>query len=182
MHRSVSFNGKTTRHSPGRHRATARSATTTRSHDYDRPVDYATGSVPTAEELVALYSAVGWTAYTEDPAGLLRGVSNSTFVSTARNEEEGLVGLARVLSDDMSIVYVQDVLVDPNHQRKGVGRQLLKLCLDRYAHVRQRMLLTDDEEHQHRLYKSLGFHDVSRLDGVGLHAFVDIVGADLTSS
>ena len=59
----------------------------------------------------------------------------------------GLVGLARVLSD-MSIVTVQDVLVDPDHQRKGVGLELLKLCLD----------------------------------GVRLHAFVDIAGADLTSS
>lgn len=43
------------------------------------------------------------------------------------------------------------------------------------------MLLTDDEPHQHR-YKGLGFHDVARLDGVGLHAFVDIRGANLTSS
>ena len=93
-----------------------------------------------------------------------------------------LVGLARVLSDDVSIVYVQDVLVTPEHQRSGIGRQLLKLCLDRFSHVRQRVLLTDDEAHQHRLYEALGFHDVAKLKGVGLHAFVDIAGADLTSS
>jgi ribosomal protein S18 acetylase RimI-like enzyme len=120
-------------------------------------------------------------AYTKDPDGLTRGVENSAFVVTARDDDR-LVGLARVLSDDVSIVYVQDVLVDPEYQRNGIGRELLQRCLDRFSHVLKRMLLTDDEAHQHRLYKALGFHDVSRLDGAGLHAFVDIEGADLTSS
>ncbi|WP_373281589.1 hypothetical protein [Ilumatobacter nonamiensis] len=41
---------------------------------------------------------------------------------TARNEAGRLVGLARVLSDDLSIVYVEDVLVDPAHRRNGNGR------------------------------------------------------------
>ncbi len=43
------------------------------------------------------------------------------------------------------------------------------------------MLLTDDEPHQHRLYRRAGFHDVSKLKGVNLHAFVDIDGAGLES-
>jgi len=44
------------------------------------------------------------------------------------------------------------------------------------------MLLTDDEPHRHRLYNAVGFHDVSKLDGVALAAFADIPGAGLTSS
>jgi len=44
------------------------------------------------------------------------------------------------------------------------------------------MLLTDDQAHQHRLYRSLGFHDVAKLEGTGLHGFVGIVGASLNSS
>ncbi len=144
-------------------------------------MNYSSDQLPNTEELVALYDAVSWGAYTKDPEGLARGIANSTFVVSARHEGH-LVGLARVLSDDMSIVYVQDVLVSPEHQRKGIGRELLRRCLDQFSHVRQRMLLTDDEPHQHRLYKSLGFHDVSKLDGAALHAFVDIDGADLTLS
>lgn len=144
-------------------------------------MEYSSDSLPSVDELLALYDAVGWASYAEDPDGLARGVSNSTYVVTARSDGR-LVGLARVLSDDASIVYVQDVLIDPEHQRRGIGRELLQRCLDRFSHVRQRVLLTDDEPHQHRLYKGLGFHDVSRLDGGGLHAFVDIRGADLTSS
>ena len=55
------------------------------------------------------------------------------------------MGLARVISDDVSICYLQDILVDPNHQRAGVGKTLLEQVLKRYLHVRQKVLITDDE-------------------------------------
>jgi GNAT superfamily N-acetyltransferase len=135
---------------------------------------------PEPGELARLYESVGWTAYTDDLDALSRAVANSTFVVTARVDGQ-LVGLARAISDDVSVVYVQDVLVDPTSQRQGVGRQLLERCLDRFSHVRQRVLLTDDEPHQHRLYRSVGLHDVAELRNPALHAFVDIDGADLDS-
>lgn len=144
-------------------------------------MEYSSDQLPQLEELGVLYDAVGWSAYTGDLDGLARAVENSTFVVCAR-EDGRLVGLARVLSDDVSIIYVQDVLVSPDQQRKGIGRELLQRCLERFAHVRQRVLLTDDEPHQHRLYRSLGFHDVSKLEGGALHAFIDIEGAGLSSS
>ena len=145
-------------------------------------MEYASDPLPRTDELVDLYDAVAWTSYTHDPDALVRAVTNSTFVVTARQDDDALVGLARALSDDVSIVHIQDVLVAPEHQRQGIGQELLQRCLDRFAHVRQRVLLTDDEPHQHRLYRRLGLHDVCRLEGVGLHAFVDIQGANLTSS
>lgn len=144
-------------------------------------MQYSSDNLPTTDELVALYGSVGWSLYTNDPDALARAVANSTFVVTARDDNGRLVGLCRALSDDESIVYVQDLLVVPDLQRQRIGHSLLRLCLERYAHVRQRVLLTDDEPHQHRLYKQFGFHDVSRLEGADLHAFVDIQGANLTS-
>ncbi len=136
---------------------------------------------PDRTELVDLYDSVWWSTYAGDPDGLARAVVNSTFVVTVRDDDL-LVGLARAVSDDVSIVYVQDVLVRPSHQRRGVGRRMLESVLDRFSHVRQRVLLTDDEPHQHRLHRSVGLHDVAALEGVALHAFVDIRGAELSSS
>jgi len=129
---------------------------------------------------VQLYDSVGWYEYSDDAARLAKAFANSSFVVTARNRSE-LVGVARALSDDVSILYVQDVVVDPAYQRQGIGRRLLENCLERFAHVRQRVLLTDNAAHQHRLYRSVGFKDVSQLEGACVHAFVDIVGADLIS-
>lgn len=138
-------------------------------------MEYSTDDLPSQPELVTLYESVGWTAYTARPAHLMQAVENSSFVVTARVGTE-LVGLLRAISDDVAIVYVQDVLVAPHQQGQGVGRDLLKRCFERFAHVRQRVLLTDDEERQHRLYRSVGMRDVALLGQPKLHAFVAMPG------
>jgi len=120
-------------------------------------------------ELVALYASVGWSSYTDHPERLTNAIEGSSFVVTARRRGE-LVGLARTVSDDASIVYLQDIVVDPIHQGSGIGRKLISIVIDRYAHVRQKVLLTDDENRQHAFYRSFGFSDVNDIDQ--LHAFV----------
>ena len=74
-------------------------------------------------------------------------MTGATYVVGAW-EDETLVGVCRVLSDDASILYVQDILVDPDHQRRGIGRALLENVLDRYSHCRQKVLMTDDRPEQ----------------------------------
>ncbi len=131
-----------------------------------------------ADELVKLYDAVGWTLYTGDPAALRRAIEQSSYVAVIRGDG-GLVGLVRGMSDDVSILYIQDLLVHPDRQGEGLGRALLDHIVDRYAHVRQKVLLTDDEQRQHHLYVSEGFADVAGIDR--LHAFArfdDVVGDD----
>ena len=73
--------------------------------------------LPRREELVALYDAVGWGVYTRDPDNLERAVRQSLWVSTARDARGQLVGLVRVVGDDATIAWVQDLLVHPDHQR-----------------------------------------------------------------
>jgi len=133
----------------------------------------------TLDEVVGLYESVGWSVYTSEPQLLFEAVQRSTFWVTAR-DHGALVGLARCLSDDFSIFYLQDVLVHPRDQRHGIGSALLNRCLSRFDHVRQRVLLTDDEEHQHRLYRAAGYHDVATLKDTKLHAFVNIKDQNLS--
>ncbi|TBN56094.1 N-acetyltransferase [Glaciihabitans arcticus] len=113
-----------------------------------------------------LYGAVGWTVYTNDPGTLSLALAGSTTVVVARRGE-AIVGLARVISDRATIAYLQDVLVHPAEQRRGVGRTLVELALQPYAHVRQKVLLTDDEPAQQAFYESLGYS----LVGGSLRAF-----------
>ena len=127
--------------------------------------------LPEAQELVDLYSSVGWTRYVQDPEALFRAVQGSTYVVTARDGEQ-LVGLARCVSDEVSIAYVQDILVKPDWQRQGVGRELMAAVLDRFDQVRQIGLLTDDEPRQHDFYEAMGFRNIDSFDKVKLNAFV----------
>lgn len=126
----------------------------------------------TTDELVALYEAVGWSTYTRAPDLLADAIANSSIVVIARDSLGVLVGLARGLSDDAAVFYLQDILVRPDHQRTGIGRELLTVCLERYDHVHQKVLLTDDEVAQRRFYESFGYRRTSDVEGAALHAYV----------
>jgi ribosomal protein S18 acetylase RimI-like enzyme len=114
-------------------------------------------AVVTDAEALALYESVGWAAYSRDLGLLVRAIRNSSFVVTARSVGGELVGLARAVSDDATICYLQDILVDPAFQGTGVGRTLLEAVQARYGHVRQTVLLTDNEPGQRAFYEALGF-------------------------
>ena len=114
------------------------------------------------KEILSLYGAVGRTAYTKDPAALRRGYEQSLFVLAAY-ERQDLLGIIRVVGDGATVVFVQDILVYPEQQRKGVGTALLRAVLERYADVRQIELVTDDTEKTVAFYQSMGFRELSEL-------------------
>lgn len=120
--------------------------------------------LPANRELLDLYSSVGWTAYTDHPKVLVAAVAASHSVLVARSGSGALLGLVRTISDGLTIAYIQDILVAPTCQRRGIGGALLDETLRRNAHIRQIVLLTDSEESQREFYQSRGFleaHDVA---------------------
>jgi GNAT superfamily N-acetyltransferase len=140
-------------------------------------LDYAAGADLPLTAVVRLYGSVGWSAYTDAPHTLAAGLAGSAKVAVAWEGPE-LVGLARVVSDGHTVCYLQDVLVDPRHQRTGLGRRLVELVLAPFDHVRQKVLLTDTEPGQKTFYESLGYRqaggDLPADDDAGLplRAFV----------
>lgn len=126
-------------------------------------ITYRTGAPLRREDVLDLYESVGWTAYTKDPGRLVAAIAASLRVVTAWDGGR-LVGLARVVGDGLTIVYLQDVLVLPDLQRSGVGRELFRRAFEPYEDVRQKLLITDDEPGQLAFYRSMGFTEVRDLD------------------
>ena len=120
-----------------------------------------------ADEILQLYTQVGWTAYTEDMPALERGYKNSLLVLAAYESGE-LLGIVRVVGDGTTIVLVQDILVYPARQRQGIGTALLKAVLERYKNVRQIQLVTDNTPKTVAFYKSLGFLDFAEFGCCGV--------------
>lgn len=117
-------------------------------------------------EVLRLYASVGWTAYTDHPETLRKGFEKS-LLKLAAYEGEQLLGIIRAVGDGHTIVFVQDILVAPEHQRKGIGTALLQAVLDRYSHVRQIELATDNTEKTIAFYKSMGFREMSEIGCCG---------------
>lgn len=113
-------------------------------------------------EIARLYTEVGWTAYTDNLSILRKGFENSLLVLGAFENNE-LTGIIRVVGDGFTIVFVQDILVLPDHQRKGVGTALMQTILDRYKDVRQIELATDNTPQTAAFYKAMGFCEFSEL-------------------
>ena len=118
------------------------------------------------EEIVRLYTAVGWTAYTENMPALREGYRNSMLILAAYDNNK-LLGIIRTVGDGVTIVFVQDILVFPDKQRQGVGTALLKAVLDRYSGVRQIELATDNTSKTVAFYKSMGFSEMSEIGCCG---------------
>lgn len=119
--------------------------------------------LPTRDELVRLYDSVEWAAYTRDPDRLYDAVNRSLRVVCARDGDT-LIGLARVVGDGLTIVYLQDILVDPAYHRQGVGRRLFRRILEPFDDVRQQVLITDDEPGQRAFYEAMGFTEIRDMD------------------
>lgn len=110
-------------------------------------------------EVLELYKSVGWSAYYDRPDTLRQAFSHSLCILGAYAGEK-LVGLVRAVGDGATIVFLQDILVHPAYQRQGIGTQLIGELLDRYRHVRQLHLLTDDQPGTVGFYKAVGFTPV----------------------
>ena len=119
-----------------------------------------------ADEILRLYTEVGWTAYTENMSALEQGYQNSLLVLAAYENDE-LLGIIRVVGDGFTIIFIQDILVYPKKQRHGVGTALLKAVLNRYSAVRQIELTTDNTPRTVAFYKSLGFSEFSEIGCCG---------------
>ena len=118
------------------------------------------------DEIKSLYDAVGWKAYTDNMTRLMKGYKNSLKVLAAFRDDE-LIGIIRAVGDGLTIVFIQDILVMPNEQRKGVGKSLLRAMIDLYPEVRQIELVTDIDPKTIGFYKSLGFKELSEVGCCG---------------
>ncbi|MBQ6234624.1 MAG: GNAT family N-acetyltransferase, partial [Clostridia bacterium] len=118
------------------------------------------------DEILKLYASVGWTAYTEEPDTLKNGFAHSLLVLAAYEGDE-LLGVVRTVGDGFTVVFVQDLLVDPAYQGKGVGSALLTAVLERFPHVRQIELVTDDTERTVAFYRAMGFSKLSEIGCCG---------------
>ncbi|MBZ3798161.1 GNAT family N-acetyltransferase [Lacticaseibacillus paracasei] len=127
-----------------------------------------TDQKPTMPEVLALYKSVGWSMYTRDPARLERALTHSSTVLSAY-EGKQLVGLIRAVGDGETILFIQDLLVLPEYQRRGIGKQLIEALLARFPEVRQRVLLTDDDPKTRSFYKAAGFVESQQMGVIAFY-------------
>ena len=79
------------------------------------------------EEYQHLRQVVGW--WETDDLSTQEALDNSLY-SIAVVSYDKIIGMGRVIGDNGLYYYIQDLIVHPLHQSKGIGHQIMRMLLN----------------------------------------------------
>lgn len=126
--------------------------------------------IPDYEEYKALRTAVGWR--TTDETSTSRALENSLYSITI-SEEENIIAMGRIIGDGGLYFYIQDLLVQPDYQNTGLGKQIMAMLMAYLAKTAQTgafigLMAAPGLEHY---YEKFGF-TCGEEGGTGLYQFI----------
>ena len=107
-----------------------------------------------AQELQDLFLSVEWSSG-HYPDTLVVAMKNSDTVFSAWDNDK-LVGLINVLDDGIMTAYSHYLLVNPEYQGRGIGKELVRLVTEKYKDYLRIILIAYDKEigfYEHCGYK-----------------------------
>lgn len=93
-------------------------------------IEYAETKDFQVQQIESLFLSVGWSSG-KYPEELTVAMKNSDSVVSAWDNGE-LIGLVNALSDKIMTVYFHYLLVKPEYQSKGIGKNLMERILTKY--------------------------------------------------
>ena len=110
------------------------------------------------DKVEALLRTSYW-ADNRDIETIKTSIANSVCFSLFCNNEQ--IGFARVVTDFASVAYIADVIIEPGHRGKGLGKWLMETLInDPRWKSKFQFLATDDAQ---GLYKRYGFSGSEKL-------------------
>ena len=81
-----------------------------------------------------LYDSVGWGSYSNE---ISKKALDNTFYSVSIYEEGKIVGFGRLVGDTICFLYIQDIIVKPEHQGEKIGTLIMNKLLEKVQKVRK---------------------------------------------
>ncbi|MBC5629644.1 GNAT family N-acetyltransferase [Clostridium sp. NSJ-6] len=119
------------------------------------------------KEIKEIYKRESWNSYLKDDEKLVRAFDNSLYFLGAFDDYK-LIGFIRCVGDGEHVLLVQDLIIDPEYQQKGIGTYLFKTIMQKYSNVRMFMVITDiDDVVDNKFYKSFNLKEMKAMNMVG---------------
>ena len=113
---------------------------------------------PTLEEFKQLRDSVDWNleerCISDDRAQ--KSLDSSPFCVCAYDGPK-IIGMVRISGDSEMYGYIQDTIVAPGYQGRGVGKNMMKLILKNIQHKKGYLLGTCPSKVSVEFYSSFGF-------------------------
>ena len=112
--------------------------------------------VPSAEEYNEIRESVGWGIY---ELNVNKNALPNSLYSICAYTNSKLIGMARIIGDNGLVFYIQDVIVIPEYQNKGIGTKLMDKVMEyieKHANNNSVIGLMSSKEKEN-FYKKFGF-------------------------
>jgi GNAT superfamily N-acetyltransferase len=111
---------------------------------------------------VALLQSMGWKHEAKDWARLLAWSPDGCFV--IEEVERGIIGTVSTTPYGTEQGWIGMMLIAPDRQRQGLGRQLMRAALDHLIARGTERIMLDASEAGRPLYRSMGFRDLYNVE------------------
>ena len=107
-----------------------------------------------AEKIASLREAVGWNRMESE----LRNPLMTSYIHIAAYEEDELIGYIDSVSNGVTDAYIQDFMVHPKYQGKGIGTELMNQMIACIKEKHIYMVSVIFEEELKSFYEKFGFY------------------------
>jgi len=106
------------------------------------------------EQITYLRKSVGWNGMLESNRKLLK----NSYLYICCFEENELIGFLDVVSNGITDAYIQDLIVKPSFQKKGIGKELMNMAIDLLKKDGIYAISVLFNEELQNFYKQFGFN------------------------
>jgi GNAT superfamily N-acetyltransferase len=111
------------------------------------------------DQLSEMYSIVGWNRDGSRTVPALQKMLEKTSHYVTAFDGSQLIGFGRVISDDIFLFQLSDVMVRPEFRKRGIGLQILKQLLDALPPNANTIRMIDGFINS-SVWEKLGYHTV----------------------
>ncbi len=88
------------------------------------------------EDYMKLRKEVGWKGFPKEQAEI--GLKNTAYLVACKDTEDhgNIIGMARLLWDGGYSAYIADVIVSPQYQKQGIGKEMMNRIM---MHLKEQM-------------------------------------------
>ena len=91
-------------------------------------------NVKDVKEFNLLYDLVGWGSYDDK---ISKRALDNTYYSVSIYADERIVGYGRIIGDTICFMYIQDIMVAPMYQGKGIGTMVMNKLLSKIYEIKK---------------------------------------------
>ncbi len=92
-------------------------------------------NVNNVNEFNYLYDQVGWGSYDIEISNV---ALKNTIYSVSVYDDDKIIGFGRIIGDGIVFLYIQDVMVVPKYQSKGIGTMIMQNLISEINNIKQK--------------------------------------------